>query len=216
MFSRILIFICFYFVFIGSCFPAQRTWYPKAEDTCAKFLLDRIDKNAKLITPTKDPAIAKLVTHFKTANRIDEKKGEALVFFDLFAYCNTHALTKLGDISAQELADILSPNIFDNNSSNSTSPKVPNEATASTNVNGEAMMKCLQDTLRSTIEACRKNNCPMDTIAANVRVAQQAACGFSAIDPEKPISMPPIYPTTSNCTSIPQPGGGLTTECTQF
>lgn len=219
MFSRILVFICFYFAFIGTCFPAERTWYPKAEDRCAKYVLDRIDKNAKLITPTKDPEIAKLVTYFKTAGGMgmNEEKAEALVFFDLFVYCNNHASTKLGDISTQALVDIIPPNSSNNNSANTSFSEDSNMTTAAKpNVPGDAMMKCLQDTLRSTVETCRKNNCPADTIAATVRVAQQATCGYSAIDAEKPISMQPIYPTTSNCTSITRPDGGFTTECTQY
>jgi len=216
MFIKILTLVALYLAFIGTSLSAERTWYPKGEDRCANYLLDRIDTKAKLVTPVKDPVIANLVNNFKVASK-NEDSGEAMLFFSLFTYCNTHALTKLGDISAQDLLTNITPPVIANaNSSNTSTPDDSHKTASTPNALSDAMMTCLQNTLRNSIESCRRNNCPVETLSAAVRAAQQAACGYSAIEPAQPINMLPSFPTSSNCTSKPMHGGGFTTECTQY
>lgn len=81
---------------------AGQNWYPRASDLCAEYVI-KVSKSdprfGKLVTPTKDPAIAKYVADFNAATGASDKGGSALIY--LVGYCNTHALTKLGDVTAQ-------------------------------------------------------------------------------------------------------------------
>ncbi|WP_152038177.1 hypothetical protein [Paraburkholderia hospita] len=65
----------------------------------------------KLVTPTKDPAIAKLVNDFNAATGVKDKGAMALL--SLLGYCNTHASTKLGDVSASNLVAMVKKSGFE-------------------------------------------------------------------------------------------------------
>ncbi len=91
-------------VFIqGECLAAQagHDWYPKANDLCSEYvtkMLKPVD-GARLVTPTKDPAIAKYVSNFNAANGTNDKGGLALLA--LLNYCMAHGAEKLVDVTAQ-------------------------------------------------------------------------------------------------------------------
>lgn len=91
-----------YFGYVASCF-AGHSWYPKASDQCAKYVMNMTAvKSANMLTtPTKDPVIRKLVDDFNAATGVKDKGGMALL--SLLGYCNTHASKKLGDVSASDL-----------------------------------------------------------------------------------------------------------------
>src|SRR5882724_10190344 len=92
--------LCLYFQ--GQCLAAGQDWYPKASDLCAEYVMKMLKQDARfgrLVTPTKDPAIAKYVADINAANGTNDNGGVALL--GLVAYCNRHAATKLGDITAQ-------------------------------------------------------------------------------------------------------------------
>lgn len=83
----------------------------------------------------------------------------------------------------------------------------------------DPMTQCLQDTLSKVVGNCRQTNCPKDSLLDTIRYAQQAQCGYSAIEPIRPQTIQPVQPsnpTTSDCISRPRPGGGFTTECIQY
>jgi hypothetical protein len=81
---------------------AGQDWYPKASDLCAEYTI-KLGKQdprfGRLVTPTKDPAIAKYVADFNAATGTNDEGGLALLA--LVGYCNAHAMTKLGDVTAK-------------------------------------------------------------------------------------------------------------------
>jgi hypothetical protein len=84
------------------CVAAGKDWYPKATDTCAEFatkMLAPPTTGGKLVTTTKDPAIAKYVSEFNAATGSNDKGGLAMLA--LLGYCGAHAFVKLGDVTAQ-------------------------------------------------------------------------------------------------------------------
>src|SRR5882672_2906828 len=87
--------------FQGQCLAAGQDWYPKAGDLCAEYVTKSLKPapGDRLVTLTKDPAIAKYVSDFNAATGTNDKGGLASI--DLLIYCTTHAATKLGDVTAQ-------------------------------------------------------------------------------------------------------------------
>lgn len=99
--TTIFVTLYLFFGFTGSCLAGQ-TWYPKASDRCATYVLETVSRDGgKLVTPTKDVAIGKLINDFNTATGIHDEGGMALIY--LLGYCNTHGVKNLGDVSLDDL-----------------------------------------------------------------------------------------------------------------
>jgi hypothetical protein len=58
-------------------------------------------EGSRLVTPLKDPAIAKYAQDFNRENGTHDKGGLALIC--LLAYCMSHGATRLAEISADEV-----------------------------------------------------------------------------------------------------------------
>jgi len=99
--KKTLMGVVIYLGFVASCFAGQ-SWYPKANDQCAKYVMNTTNKSAgALTTPTKDPVIKKLIDDFNSATGVKDAGGMALLY--LLGYCNTHAATRLGNVTANDL-----------------------------------------------------------------------------------------------------------------
>ena len=82
---------------------------------------------------------------------------------------------------------------------------------------GDAKMQCLQQVMNKVMAYCNQGNCPEADRLQVVRSAQQAECGFSAIEPSKPYVAPtPQFPSMSDCSYSPRSGGGFNSTCTQY
>ncbi len=67
---------------------------------CGVYKLDKQDPRfGRLVTPTKDSAIAQYVADFNAATGTNDEGGLALLA--LVGYCNAHVMTKLGDVTAK-------------------------------------------------------------------------------------------------------------------
>jgi hypothetical protein len=189
------------------CLAEGQDWYPKATDSCAEFLA-QFDKpratRGKLVTPTKDPVIAKYVLDFNAATGTNDQG--AIAFGWLISYCAEHGFKKLGDVKAQDVVTLL-------NSENAAAPSNARPAEkqkAAQPTSQDAMLKCLQDTAKSIVTNCRNSSCDASSLINRVRLAQQAFCGYSAIEPIQPT---PLSPNPTNCITSPTPGGGWITTC---
>ncbi|WP_144264528.1 hypothetical protein [Polaromonas sp. C04] len=343
MFKRILVFVCFCFVFSGTCLAGEKAWYPKATDSCASFNAERGTAlwrdsrilnlksgiEATLSKVASDVAAFEGVAPAKDDKRVDDVTATIL----LSAYCDNHGSMKLGDVNPSEVVmgatgDLNNPanesnmaiiywyqnniglcgsdveclriassykaharlcntgnhhqactdlkrdrkkwdlrkSVLSVSSNDSALNQWVTQSLAWCGTNADcttivksyqahaiscaagskqacidkdrdlkdwtaiganspsnpqtaskgSMMQCLQDALKKAVENCRQQNCPNEVIPQVVRVAQQAQCGYSAIEAEKPIyPVRPQLPAISNCTSTPMVGGGFTTDCTQ-
>lgn len=88
---------------------------------------------------------------------------------------------------------------------------------AGVQASGDARMQCLQLALNKTMAYCKEKNCPSEDVPEIARVAQQAQCGYSAIEPRRSYIPPaPQFPTMSDCSYTPRVGGGFNSTCTQY
>ncbi len=197
------LFLLCLFCFQKQCLAAGQEWYPKATDSCAEFvtkILNSKKQGDHLVTPTKDPKLARYVSDFDAHyTNVSGKGGEALL--SLFTYCGNHAFMKLGDITAQQVISDSETKTVIPNSTPQTSQPAPQDA----------LMKCLQDTAASTVAACRQTNCDTSILYDAIGEAQKMRCGYSAIEPIQPPS--PSSPNLTSCITSPTPGGGWVTTC---
>ena len=182
---------------------AGHDWYPKASDLCAEYVTKMLKPvaGARLVTPTKDPAIAKYVSDFNAVGSANDKGGLAL--FALEIYCFAHAATKLGDVTAQAVIEDYEASAAKSN------PKPVDQSTQQSVAQAnpqDAIMQCLQQTAASVTAWCRKTNCDSSVLPDVIGGAQRMQCGYSAIEPTPPpdftpnsIPAPPyVSPVTPN------------------
>src|SRR5438552_7618957 len=104
MLKRLLIAVALLcpWVALPEVLAAGQDWYLKASDLCAEYTI-KLDKQdprfGRLVTPARDPAIAKYVADFNVATGTNDEGGLALLA--LVGYCNAHAMTKLGDVTSK-------------------------------------------------------------------------------------------------------------------
>lgn len=81
-------------------------WYPKATDSCATLLtqIPRFGGSKPLNRATlwHDPSMRKFVSEFNAAQRIEDSTG-VYALIGLINYCNSHGLTKLGDVKVDDV-----------------------------------------------------------------------------------------------------------------
>lgn len=85
----------------------------------------------------------------------------------------------------------------------------------------DPMLACLQDSARKVVENCRATNCAQDTIVDQVKIVQQAQCGYSAIDTgrqsQSTVTTPiQQQPTFIDCTSRRNINGEISYNCMQY
>ena len=189
------------------CLAAGQDWYPKATDSCAEFLA-QFDKlratRGRLVTPTKDPVIAKYVLDFNAATGINDQG--AMAFGWLMSYCAEHGFKKLGDVTAQDVVALLNSE----NAAPSTNARPAEEQKAAQPTSQDAMMKCLQDTAAQVAAWCRNTNCDTSSVTDIIGIKQRMMCGYSAIEP---IKVPALSPNPTNCMTNPDGIGGWITTC---
>ena len=104
--SAVVVASTFCFAIGHSALAADKDWFPKASDYCARFVLNLIDPSSHLVTPLKDPVIAKYVADFKIKTGRGDEEGE-MGFLILLGYCNAHGEMKLGDAAPNALEDFV-------------------------------------------------------------------------------------------------------------
>ena len=104
---------------LSQCAFAEAGWYPRGTDMCAQYVVNATQHGTgkKLVTPTKDPAIARYVHDFNGATGTKDKGGLALV--SLLVYCTSHGGKRLSEVSAGEV--IAEVRAAENRSSKSSS-----------------------------------------------------------------------------------------------
>ncbi len=81
---------------------AAQPWYPKASQTCGDYVTKFTSPDFRLVTPRRDPAMAKWAADFESESGKDETE---LKLLELLGYCNAHAATKLGEVKAHDVIE---------------------------------------------------------------------------------------------------------------
>ena len=86
----------------ASAWGAAQPWYPKASQTCGEYVTKFTSPDFRLVTPRRDPGMAKWAADFEAEAGRD---NEELKLLELLGYCNTHAATKLAEVKAHDVIE---------------------------------------------------------------------------------------------------------------
>jgi len=102
---RIVAIACIVWAFLASPAHSQNAeWYPKATDTCGEFVTKALNPRLVLVTPRRDPAMARFATAFEAATG---NTDDNFAFGLMTLYCNSRAAMPLGAISTQEVLKLV-------------------------------------------------------------------------------------------------------------
>ncbi len=83
----------------------------------------------------------------------------------------------------------------------------------------DEMLACLQGVVKKVVDNCKAASCREDTLVGQIKLVQQAQCGYSAINTneQRPsYTTTPQAPVFTNCTSRRNLSGDVTLNCMQY
>jgi hypothetical protein len=237
-----------------------KTWYPKGDDLCAELVIKTLKPGyGQIVTPTRDPAIAKYV---EDVNRATGRSDTGGAMLGLLTYCLTHAAERLDHVTAAAVITYVQTRPSDEDKAAAESwhrntltqcgsseeckrlmnktyddtlacwdgnPKACNDrysdyyevgrwngrAEGSAQSNSQAtLQQCLQDTAARAMKACKEtSSCEGRVMMETIRYAQQAGCGYSALQAPQLPQPPQPPPLPTHCMTMPLGGGVSTTSC---